>query len=585
MTDKPIVLQIHDTAEDLNDLEHKILPQRGDKATRVISKYPTVYIHNWTETGKYEVYVGESNDVFRRTREHYDRSVDPKAWQAVLRDKARRAMLYIIGHDHFNKSMTLDIENRLMHYLSGVESVRLVHNLRDNPQREYYPAEELDDIFHDIWSELHAKDEELFPPEHVVQDSAIFKASPLHRLTDAQEDAKQQILQTIKRSVKKHEKQIIFIDGEAGTGKTVLNSSTFYELYCSKKQEQHGDDSFEFNCCMIVNHDEQAKVYEGICEKFGIKGVNGKAVACKATRFLNEHPEEDSVDVAFVDEAHLLFTVGNQGYQGKNQLDDIVKRAKVTVIVFDENQILRMDQYWESEMLNRYREQAIAQGNHITLREQLRMQADPQTLHWIDSFTINGRVEPIPHGDYEIRVFDTPLELEIEIRNKAKHEETRLSRLIANYDWDYKQGKAPGGHLLKYWEVLVGSWHRPWNYELEKELNAKQKREIRTLAWAEQDHTIGEVGSTYTIQGFDLSYAGVILGHSVKYRDGHIVFDPSESSNAKVRINRTMEDGTKQNFAIDLLRHEVRVLLTRGVKGLYIYACDDELRRALKAAM
>ena len=50
----------------------------------------------------------------------------------------------------------------------------------------------------------------------------------------------------------KNEKQIIFIDGEAGTGKTVLNSSIFYELYCQEEEK----DNTEFKCCMVVNHDE-----------------------------------------------------------------------------------------------------------------------------------------------------------------------------------------------------------------------------------------------------------------------------------------------------------------------------------------
>ena len=70
----------------------------------------------------------------------------------------------------------------------------------------------------------------------------------------------------------------------------------------------------------------------------------------------------------------------------------------------------------------------------------------------------------------------------------------------------------------------------------------------------------------------------------IKYQNGKIVYDPSETSNGKVTKNRTMEDGTKQNFAKELLKHEIRVLMTRGVNGLYIYACDDQLREALKKA-
>ena len=49
-------------------------------------------------------------------------------------------------------------------------------------------------------------------------------------------------------------------------------------------------------------------------------------------------------------------------------------------------------------------------------------------------------------------------------------------------------------------------------------------------------------------------------------------------------MRKTLSDGSKKNFAEELLKHEVRVLMTRGVNGLYIYACDDQLREALKKA-
>lgn len=155
---------------------------------------------------------------------------------------------------------------------------------------------------------------------------------------------------------------------------------------------------------------------------------------------MNRNPKDDSVDVVFIDEAHLLFTQGNQGYSGKNQLDDIIKKAKVVVIVFDENQILRMDQYWESQMIAKYRDKAIMQNNHFTLTEQLRINADEETLDWIDSFTKNQIINKIPHhNNYEIKIFDSPVALEMEIQKKATQEESKLSRLIANYDWDYKK--------------------------------------------------------------------------------------------------------------------------------------------------
>ena len=76
-------------------------------------------------------------------------------------------------------------------------------------------------------------------------------------------------------------------------------------------------------------------------------------------------------------------------------------------------------------------------------------------------------------------------------------------------------------------------WHKPWNYELEQNLNKDEKKKIKEQAWAEQAHTIAEVGSTYTIQGFDLNYAGVILGKSVKYRDGKLFMIQAKAATEK----------------------------------------------------
>lgn len=464
-----------------------------------------------------------------------------------------------------------------------VDRVKHVHNLRDNPQTSYYPMEELDEIFSRIWRGLRKENKELFPTESVIKDSAIYKASPLHKLTKKQEKARELIIQKVSDALENGEKkQLIFIDGEAGTGKTVLNSSTFYELYCQAEENNK-----EIKCHLLVNHDEQITVYEQIAEKLGLTEKYGKVVS-KPTTFINNHSEGDPVDVAFVDEAHLLLTQGKQSYQGENQLKDIIDRARVTVVMFDENQILTTEQFWESQILEKYRNQAKATNNYIVLDKQLRMQADAATMDWIDSFTKKGQLKKLPNtfGGYSIKIFDNPELLDMEIQKRAKESDSALSRVIATYDWEYSSTRKPmvQDHLVKYWEVLIGKWHKPWNRELESELTRKEKRDIKGLAWAEQPKTINEVGSTFTIQGFDLNYAGVILGPSVKYRDGKIIFDPSASHNEKAVRNRTLSDGTKKKFGETLIQHEVRVLMTRGVNGMYIYACDPELRAALLAA-
>ena len=576
---KPIIKQIKDNREALDFFENILLPAEDEKTQEIIANFPTVYIHNWQDSGDFEVYVGESNDIFKRTRQHYDTAVDKSKWQRKLMEKDAR--LFIIGHEHFNKSLTMDIENRLMHYMMSAERVKHVHNLRDNPQTSYYPVEELDEIFDRIWRGLRKENKELFPTESAIKDSAIYKASPLHKLTKEQKDARELILQKVSKALENGEtRQLIFIDGEAGTGKTVLNSSTFYELYCQAEEEEK-----TLKCYLLVNHDEQITVYEQIAEKLGLTVKYGKVVS-KPTTFINNHSEDDPVDVVFVDEAHLLLTQGKQSYHGENQLKDIIARARVTVVMFDENQILTTEQFWEAQILEHYRNQAKAAENHIVLDKQLRMQADPITMDWIDSFTKKGQLKEIPHtvDGYQIRVFDDPEMLDLEIQKKAKEKDSALSRVLATYDWEYSQKRKPDDRLRAYWEVVIGKWHKPWNRELAAELSRKEKRKISGLAWAEQPQTINEVGSTFTIQGFDLNYAGVILGPSVKYRNGKIIFAPSESHNNKAIRNRTLSDGTKQKFGEMLIQHEVRVLMTRGVNGMYIYACDPELRAALLKA-
>lgn len=575
----PIIRQIKDRRDALDFFENVSLPEEDERTQEIIMNFPTVYIHNWQDSGDFEVYVGESNDIFKRTRQHYDASNDKSKWQSKLVEKDAR--LFIIGHEHFNKSMTLDIENRLMHYMMSVERVKHVHNLRDNPQTSYYPMEELDEIFSKIWKGLRKENRELFPTESAIKDSAIYKASPLHKLTKEQESARELIIQKVTKALENREtKQLIFIDGEAGTGKTVLNSSTFYELYCRAEENDK-----EIRCHLLVNHDEQITVYEQIAEKLGLTEKYGKVVS-KPTTFINNHSEDDPVDVAFIDEAHLLLTQGKQSYRGENQLKDIIDRARVTVVMFDENQILTTEQFWESQILEKYRNQAKEADNHVVLDKQLRMQVNPETMDWIDSFTKRGELKRIPDalGGYSIKVFDNPEHLDSEIQKKAKQSDSALSRVIATYDWEYSSKNKPEGRLTKYWEVLIGKWHKPWNRELESELSQKDKRKISGLAWAEQPQTINEVGSTFTIQGFDLNYAGVILGPSVKYRNGRIIFDPSASHNEKAVRNRTLSDGTKQKFGEKLIQHEVRVLMTRGVNGMYIYACDPELQAALLKA-
>ena len=164
-------------------------------------RYPTVYIVSADvgDSGKehgggppYVVYVGETNDIRSRTRQHIE--LDPRDrtdWERLVRfmhSHQDRVCQYIIGDRHFNKSLTLDMENRLMGYMQSVDVVKLVMNRRTNAQDMYYTSDEFDGIFSMAWQTLHEMEPDLFPEEKAILDSAPVQGLALpqtHRRTTA----------------------------------------------------------------------------------------------------------------------------------------------------------------------------------------------------------------------------------------------------------------------------------------------------------------------------------------------------------------------------------------------------------------
>lgn len=549
----------------------------SEKDEQLILDYPTVYIIDDKISDKkhnYNVYVGETTDINRRTKQHLNDDIRNGREDFKKLSDSSTTEMYIIGHKYFNKSLTLDIENRLLHYLLSSESVKNVNNRRGNPQNDYYTSEIMDSVFSKIWRKLHSLNNVLFPIESVIRDSALFKASPFHKLTKEQKEAKSKIILQILSSLTQNlDGQLILVEGEAGSGKTVLMSSLLYDLFNSNEFPVSKD---KMSIHLLVNHEQQLTVYQQMAKKLGLKNKNGIDVVMKPTSFINYQSKNNlKADVVIVDEAHLLLTQGKQSYRGKNHLKDLLANAKVVVAVFDENQILTTEQIWESADLA---EMKLDAQCVISLRDQMRINAQQSTIDWIRSLVDEQVIYPFRKDDkYDFRVFDSPQEMYDAIKEKDQHQENGISRMLATYDWKFKQKGKPEDN--QYWNVTIGDFSMPWNLQLPK------NKATKNLSWAEQKQTIDEIGSTYTIQGFDLNYAAVIIGPSVKYRDGKIIFDPGASCNEKAIRNRTLADGTRMKFGETLLKNELNVLLTRGVNGLYLFAVDKELQKALKEAL
>ncbi len=647
---------------------------------KYIYKYPTVYVvhsenqNQYTNLPEYTVYVGETNNIKNRTNEHYkDDREDWKEIREKIDHDPKSVWQYVIGHEHFNKSLTLDVENRLMQYLLGSDAVKKLNNRRTNAQGDYYTQDELDRIFSDIWLGLHHQDSTLFPSEGIIRDSALFKASPFHQLSDDQKNAETAIMNAIVDAFSDFAdsdlSRLIFVQGAAGTGKTVLLSHLFYRLSTELSVDGYLDDEDDEDLLVssntgdrrkayiLVNHEQQVHVYNQIATKLGLQKKSGEVVL-KPSQFINKFSEkkpngrgipdkpQGKADIVLVDEAHLLLTQGNQGYSGKNMLHDLLRRSKVVVAVFDPNQILQNAQQWSDEelrslfphheldksspthnaemepfeRLNRWGCEYLL--SHIRLSQQFRIAADEPTVQWVDDFAGGVRVgewkkdsgEKNPEtGEYlrepyVIKVFDSPVELFRAIKEKANlkaggFDGHGLSRVVATYDWPYTGVRENPDSPDGLWNVEMsrdaeGQWRigpgsrtdrgynekvsdddpdyfcHPWNYQIKPQ---GKKSLSPDQVWAEAPHTINEVGSTFSIQGFDLNYVGVIIGPSVTYRDGRIIFDKSKSCNANATNLRGQEDYSQKN-----LRNELNVLLKRGVHGLYLFAVDPELQAELK---
>lgn len=574
----PIIYEFDYSEEAIKRIEHQMKNEQDEK---YLLRFPTVYIVNDREkNNQYSVYIGETTNIKRRTLEHLKNDkISREDWDKL--SSSENSKIMVIGHDHFNKSLTLDIENKLMHYLSSVSSVNHIYNRRTNDQHEYYSSDEMEPIFSKIWRKLRKVNKDLFPLESVIRDSALFKASPFHKLTEEQFEAKDKIIMKIEEALNRNKTgQLILVAGEAGSGKTVLMSSLFYDLFQLSQEDSENVILKNNSQYLLVNHDQQLIVYEQIAEKLGILSKKNPNIVSKPTSFITKHSPEEKVDILIVDEAHLLWTQGKQAYQGDNQLKDLLERAKVVVAVFDPNQVLSREQYWDDEEFNYLINTTNLYGNYIELNNQMRINGSQETVEWIRQLVDTQEVNNIPEDNhYDLRIFKSPTEMYDEIKKQAKNQDSGISRMLATFDWEYIDKKRPEGK--NYWEVTVDDFSLPWNLQLPQ--SKELKRRNRKKAWAEQEQTIDEIGSTFTIQGFDLNYAGVIIGPSVKYRDGKIIFDRTASKNKKATQQRTLKDG-KRYLSDTLLKNELNVLLTRGVNGLYLYAVDEALQEKLMEA-
>ncbi|MFT9389308.1 MAG: DNA/RNA helicase domain-containing protein [Leuconostoc sp.] len=545
----------------------------------ILTNYPTVYLgigkqtNENTKQTKQLVYVGEASAIVRRTVEHLGAQADKLNEIKAVSDEQNES-LYIIGHSKFNKSATLEIEQMFMDYLLGDDKFDKIYNGRNNGlsndfyQREAYRS----GIFPEIWERL--RQENVVSSLESVKNSALFANSPFKSLSPEQEMAKNRIGLTIEETlVNGLDNKIIKIQGLAGSGKTVLMSQLFYEIWQNPYPVLNTDKKSKHDAkvVLLVRHEQQRRTYEQIARKLNM----GKAVVMDVSTFINRGKQ---VDVLLVDEAHLLWS-GNYGRVNKAKwqpdLQALHALARTMVLVYDPKQATSVrNNISDNDTLWR-----LVNGPDTTtlyLENQWRIQASQESQQWIENlahFENNSLIMPPTDETYQIKFFDSAKNFKtaIEKQNAA----VGLSRLVATYDWQYSQGSRPGDG--QYWAVTFGGEVVPWNLELPQVKVAQNKQ----IPWQEIAESISEVGSDFTVQGIDLNYVGVILGPSVIWNEATNALDIDADyslDHSKIRKQNGTYN-TTENKAF--LKNVVNVLLTRGVHGLYIYAVNDDLRRKL----
>lgn len=447
-----------------------------------LTNYPVVYIL-YNEN---EIYVGETTNINRRIQEH-------------KKDESKKdfTKYILIGHEKFHQSATLNIETNLINNFIGDEIFKLLNKTQtssDYYNKSFYNNE----ITEELWNEKLKKLPTSIANKDLetIQNQEIYKLSPFHGLSEEQLDIKEQIIQFCEQSSLSNltQPKIFLIKGNAGTGKSIVLSSLYKDL-CDLTVEDSNLKGSEIY--LLVNNPQIIQVYKNIAKLIpNIKSGNIQ----RPTPFINSYQNGKikNSDIILIDEAHLLLS-SEDNYNNsycENQLKEILTCAKIVIIIFDSKQVIKLKSHWSEESINNILNPYKENTTTFELKEQFRMKAPKSVIDWIHNF-INKKLTALPSTEqYTFKIYETPNTFKEEI--KKLNDQEKLSRIVATFDYEHHKD---GGTYI----VDAAGLNLPWNSVNDKSI------------WIQNESSIEEVGSIYTVQGFDLNHVGVFLGPSVKY--------------------------------------------------------------------
>jgi len=544
------------------------------------NNWPSVYTLNDSK----KIYVGESGGLKSRFQQHKKDAGKKTLTQANL-----------LIEETFNKSACLDLESHLIRYFAADAQFEVLNLNSGISEADYYNRPEYKTIFDDIFEELHAKG---FLKRSVpeLNNSLLFKYSPFKSLTPDQEIAVSDILETLITDTGSEKKQRLVVSGDPGTGKTIVAVYLMKLLADIQQMDPREalDDNSRFVEFFLGDNAKSLKRYMNIALLVPQQSLRETLkLVFDSTPGLNKGmvispfdlgKSEVKYDLVVVDESHRLQVRNNQasGPNNKlfkdinlrlfggdnpsfNQLDWITKQSKNQILFLDPIQTV-FNGDLPLALVENIVETAANDHRLQNLQSQLRLLAGDKYIEYVTAMLkLDPISEPMDFGNYEFVMYDSFVKMRNDIL--AKNKLLGLARVLAGYAWEWVSKKNPSKPDIEI-EGLQLFWNRA-----EKD-------------WVNSETSSEEVGSIHVIQGYDLNFAGVVIGNELRWNPSTQKIEFDMTNYFDKRGKRRNIAAQSQSFGDEhflwLMQNIYRVLLTRGIKGTYVYVYDQGLREQLR---
>jgi uncharacterized protein len=355
------------------------------------------------------------------------------------------------------------------------------------------------------------------------------------------------------------DKTVIVIKGGPGTGKSVISMNLLGSLLTAQQNVKFVAPNASFRDVMV---DKLTQSNSSARVDHLLKG-SGAFVGCRKNTF----------DVLVVDEAHRLKDGSAFMYKGENQIEDIMNASRVSIFFIDEKQVIRPGDIGTEKEIIRLAEKYKANFEKFQLKAQFRCAGADGYINWLDDvlqLEATGNFDGWDKKDFDFKIFSNPDHLRREI--KAKVDVGLSARILAGYSWEWTSAKDgnSNGQIADI-EIKEFDFRMPWN-----------SRSVGTT-WAIDPTGINQVGCVHTSQGLEFDYVGVIIGKDLQFdvSKNEFITKWEEYKDSKGK------QGLKKNpVALNqLVRNIYRILLTRGMKGCYVYCVDKNIEAYLKSSL